>query len=467
MISLVVVVITVGIGGAFLTQGLVHSTEQKSSIEADEAMTMCDAGMERARQALGAYRGGATQAWHWKDIITYCVSSGRFTPLQMKADAKAFFATPLFAAYAQSIDVLGSNPTNAADNFDPLTPAYLPANQTTWSAGDTGKVLFGNTFPFQRGALYIVLSVTPDPSNTANVNNTVDPDNAYVTVTATLQSGMQRQVQGVLAKPGSVQKLKANGLAAIVSNDTVSLTGSITVDGRDHDYAGQNVTGPGVFGIISNSAMAAPSNGSVGGNGTAPPHPKGTAPGSTQGNYPFPNGYPATPDSALSMADGSAVAQGTLKNAAISAGTYFNNAAAYSNYLSSTQGGKASGAIGDGAIVYLEFTPGNGMFDLGSGNSKSSIMVVHTSTDSGIISEVHGNFTGLLLADGVVRNNGTSHIVGEVQVFSPTASQAGNVFGNGNAEIDFSSAALADLPGVAGNTIPPTPAKLLSYRRMQ
>jgi len=85
-------------------------------------------------------------------------------------------------------------------------------------------------------------------------------------------------------------------------------------------------------------------------------------------------------------------------------------------------------------------------------------------TNSGIAKEVHGNFTGLIMADGFVRNNGTSHIVGMVQLFSPTASTAGNVFGNGNAEIDFSSAALADLPGI-GNA--PSPAKVISYRRVQ
>jgi hypothetical protein len=38
------------------------------------------------------------------------------------------------------------------------------------------------------------------------------------------------------------------------------------------------------------------------------------------------------------------------------------------------------------------------------------------------------------------------------------------VFGNGNAEIDFSSAALADLPGIGGTN---APAKVVSYRRVQ
>ncbi len=94
-------------------------------------------------------------------------------------------------------------------------------------------------------------------------------------------------------------------------------------------------------------------------------------------------------------------------------------------------------------------------------------MVIHTDTMSGVAQEVHGNFTGLLIADGFVRNNGNAQITGMVQLLSPTASEAGNVFGNGNAEVDFSSGALADLPGAAGSSIPPTPATLGSYRRIQ
>jgi len=150
---------------------------------------------------------------------------------------------------------------------------------------------------------------------------------------------------------------------------------------------------------------------------------------------------------------------GTLKQAAKDAGMYFDTQAGYEAWLSTN-----GGAIPGGAIVYLEFVPGNGQFNLGNGNSKSSIVVLHTDANTAIAKEVHGNFTGLLMADGFVRNNGNSHIVGMVQLFSPTASAAGNVFGNGNAEIDFSSAALADLPGTSGSD---SPAKLSSYRRLQ
>jgi hypothetical protein len=449
LIALVIVIIAVGFGGAFLTQALIHSNEQKWTIEADEAFTMCDAGMERARQALGVYKG--QKLWAWKDIATYC-STRPGDGTSIKKDATALFGSAAFVSYIQTIYPAGGGANVSADNTNPAL--LLPYNQAAWSSGDANKVLFANSIPFQRGALYINISLPPGTPAGA------DPDNLIVTVAATLPSGVQRQVEGVLAKPKS--SLRINGLAAVVSNDNVGLTGSIVIDGRDHNYKGDALTGdPGAFGIISDQPMSDPTNGSVGGNGNAPPNPKGTAANSVKGSYDFSSlgGYPTGPDGAMTSDGTTPLPNGTLKQAATDAGMYFNNQSAYEAWLT-MQGGK----IPDGAIVYLEFAPGNGQFNLGSGNSKSSILIVHTEAMSGIVKEVHGDFTGLILADGFVRNNGNSHIVGMVQLFSPTASSAGNVFGNGNAEIDFSKAALADLPGPSGSD---APASLVSYRRVQ
>jgi hypothetical protein len=501
MIALVIVIITAGIGGAFLSQALIHSNEQNWSIEGDEATVMCDAGMERARQALGVYRYGnsAGLKWSWAEICQYCESAPAATKAlsndppppnnrikndanyynawrgEMKkyilADAKAMIKSTTFKGYAEAslatVHSTGAVTIKALDTVD--TTGFIPGTPRVWSSAGapsttdgSPKILFGQTIPFGRGTLYIHVSaplVSASPFATLDYA-TKDPENIVVTVTATLQSGVQRQVEAVLTKP--VVKIAANGLAAIVSNDDVSTTGSIIVDGRDYDYSGTNVVGNGVFGIISNAPMSPITNGAVGGNGNAPPKPKGAAANSVQDSYDFSKtgGYPAGPDEALSVvSSGDKLKPGTLKQTAMDAGTYFATQTAFDTFVS-----KNGGKVPDGSIMYLEFTPGNGSFDLGSGNSKSSILVLHTDTNSGIAKEVHGNFTGLIMADGFVRNNGTSHIVGMIQLFSPTASTAGNVFGNGNAEIDFSSAALADLPGI-GNA--PSPAKVISYRRVQ
>jgi hypothetical protein len=542
MISLIVVILTAGIGGAFMAQALWHSNEQKRSIEADEAMAMCDAGMELARYAMGAYRAGppapstppappvvsaVTGVWKWGDMIAYCASrdtiagnagytvGAALTPEAnggyLAADAKTLFKSPYFCNYFQWIDSNATNATktnaNASYNNYNGMPFPVPTNPRSYASGDSTRgvtslnnpltpapppppIPIGNNIPFQRGAIHIRVDSAVGASG-------AEPDNAVVIVTATLQSGVQRQVQGVLYKaqvpPAPLQLAGGGaGLAAVVSNDVVDLTGSITIDGRDHQYSGTTaITAPppltatnsaGAYGIVSQSAMTAPKNGSVGGKGAAPPSPKGTAPGSLASSYGFnaangyPSGYPMTPDAVLTTVQGTnangqnsttALPNGTLKAIAQQNGTYFADQTSYSNWLSAQS---ASGPLPGGQVLYLEFSPGNGMFDIGPGNVRSSIMVIHTDSQSGIAQEVHGNFTGLIIADGFVRNNGNSQITGMVQLLSPTSSFQGNVFGNGNAEIDFSSQALKDLPSTTlgnGSTsgLPTTPATLEAYRR--
>src|SRR5258708_6039879 len=369
MIALVIVIITAGIGGAFLAQALVHSNEQKWSIEAGEVMSMCDAGMERAGQAMGAYRGNKT--WTGKDMITYCAGAGRpTTGPAIKADAMALFGSPTFANYVNKIYASGPSSAIAANSADPT--GILPANTTAWASADTypaapsaSPVPIGNSIAFQRGAIFI--QVVAPPGTLPGV----DPDNAVVTVTATLQDGTQRQVQGVLSKSATVSPLKANGLGAVVSNDQVALTGSIIIDGRDRLYTGATaITAPpplaspsyGAFGIVSNSAMSDPTNGAVGGNGTAPPQPQGAAPNTIASAYNFAaNGSPTTPDGVLSLADGTPVKNGALKAAAQASNTYFSNAGAYSTWLSSQPNPRPGGQI-----LYLEFAPGTGLFGLGA-----------------------------------------------------------------------------------------------------
>src|SRR5258706_8783415 len=88
LIATIVVVLIAGIGGAFLAESLIHSREQRNGVDADEALTMCDAGMERARQALDYYRGyqNSGSLWTWDQILTYCAARPTDT-LIIKTDA--------------------------------------------------------------------------------------------------------------------------------------------------------------------------------------------------------------------------------------------------------------------------------------------------------------------------------------------------------------------------------------------
>ena len=133
----------------------------------------------------------------------------------------------------------------------------------------------------------------------------------------------------------------------------------------------------------------------------------------------FPKGYPSGPDEATGLASGS------LKKMAQGSGTYFTSESQFQAMLSAN-GGK----MPDHKVVYCDFTPSGGSFDVGSGNAKSSMLIVHTDSGNGAIKNLHGNFTGALFADSIIHVNAGTKIVGMVQLFSPTASDAGNVFGN-------------------------------------
>lgn len=452
LISLVVVIIAVGIGGAFLSQTLYHAKEQSWAIEADEAMTMCDAGMERARQALGVYKG---TLWNWNNLATYCANSPTDGML-IKQQAMAFMASSTYQGYTKLLWTSSSGTTqqttgtrvgstsNTADNTDPTT--LLPMNQTIPTpSADQNKVLFGWPIAFNRGVLFMTATVP------GGAIPGTEPTNLLVRVTAILPSGLVRQVEGLVEKPNPTP-LKANGLAAVVSNDQVSVNGNTMIDGQDYNYTGTKVVGTGVPGVLSVSAINVGGSAGIGGKGAFAPS-KGAATESLATNYVFQNGYPPDPDTSLNLAPG------TLKAYAQANGTYVQDAAGFSALLSAN-----GGHLPNHAIIYADFNPGNGSMDIGSGNSLASILIFHTDQTTATVSELHGSFTGLMLADAIDHVNAGTSIIGEVQMFSPTASTAGNVFGNGTSTIKFSSAVLGDLPGLSAGG---SPATLSAYRRVQ
>jgi hypothetical protein len=502
LIATVVVLLAVGIGGAFVSISFAHSRGQAQLIEADEAMTMCDAGLERARQALAFYRGG--KQWTVDQIFQYSSNNYKTMyvnyyaalqisppsptpdptlppdPLVLKADYVSRRSSLQFTNYnpalygGQSVNInvwnnaiWGNNNTTDPNVAQPGMPFdHINPGSTDPAA----NVVVGWNLPFHKGAIHIHIrnnsdSATLDPSGNAG-SPTHDTDSLImVTVTATLPSGLQRQIDGTVQwppppPPGGVAQFTA--LGAVVANDSVNTNGNTTIDGRDYAYstttgASTTLTGnPGVFGVVSGNAIGVGGSSGVGGNGSPPPA-KGAATGSTAQNFVYPGGYPPTPDALMNQPSG------TLKATAQAQGTYFSDEASYTAFLNnSTNNGK----IPDHAILYLEFTPGNGAFELGSGNTLSSILIVHTDSYTGTISQVHGNFTGALFADSVVRVNAGTNITGMVQLFSPTSSSSGNVLGNGNSNIRFSSAALNDLPSAngGGGSAPALP--LMASRRI-
>lgn len=454
LITVIVVFLAAGIGGALMAQSLIHSREQQRTTEADEALGMCDAGMERARQALDVYRGlNGAEAWSWDGVLTYC-STLSGDPVQIRKDYLSRMNSAAYTSYASKIWSADAGARKGADTL-PAAKTVPPSAATTNVPSSTdptaANVFIGWNQPFNRGAVHVMVRNNGGAGDTA----THDEDGqVLIVVTATLPSGLQRQVEGLLTLPSAASiPLKVSGVAAVVSNDKVDTNGNITIDGRDYDYSGTKLTGdPGVFGVLSTKTITTGGASAIGGVGIAPPK-KGTASGTTSQNASFKTGYPATPDEVVG------VPAGTLKKSAQSDGTYCATAADFSALLA-----KNGGKLPDHAIVYCDFDPGNGSFSIGSGNEKSSILVIHNDASTTSVKNLHGAFKGLLIADSVNHVNSGTALTGMVQLLSPTSSAGANVFGNGNATVRFSSAVLADLPGASSGSSG-TGSTLTSYRR--
>jgi hypothetical protein len=459
LLAIILALLLFGVGGAFLSLTLGQNKSQSGLMRADEALLICDGALEKVRRALFVYRHN--QIWDWRSINKYCSQITLTSPQAIKADFLARAVTPPFAAYYTQLNqsyqaqagtslspVLGVNTANEAP--PPPTPSDTPGTDD-WV---TNGIFLGWNVPFLNGAFHAL--VRNNDESATNPGYSADPfkdtdGKVIVTITATLIDGTQRQIEAVVFYIDP--KASATFPGAIVANTDVDMKGNITVDGRDYleDGSGLNPNGTngtsGVFGIVSRTAIAMGGSSASGGNGTAPPG-KGASANSLAPAYNFSGGFPAGPDEALGLSPG------TLKSAAQQNGTYFASQADYAAYLGAN-GGKMPG----GQIIYLEADT-SPPFELGGTmNVQPSILIVHNSTSSTSVKNIHGDFKGIFFADAVDHVNAGTDILGAMMAFSTVP--GGNAFGNGNSTVRYSSAVLGDLPSVGPGT-----AKILSWRRI-
>jgi hypothetical protein len=260
-----------------------------------------------------------------------------------------------------------------------------------------------------------------------------------------------RSIEEVVDKAIATPTIFGGG--SITSRDAIDFSGSISVDGRDWNMAGSAIVGGGVDGVWSGGAVTVSGSAGIGGNGISPPD-AGAAPGSVEANHDWAadgvdndrdgtvdqpgETFPTDPDQAMGFP------AGTLKAAAQSMGTYFSTQAAY-NAAVVLNGGSAPG----GKIIYCDFSP-SPPFELGGVmNATPSIMIVHNATSNAIAKNVHGEFKGLLMADKIEHINAGTNVLGMVFAWG----QFGNLFGNGNSSIKFSSEVLANLPQFSPNPV--------------
>lgn len=288
---------------------------------------------------------------------------------------------------------------------------------------DDDGFVFGNTAGSFAGGSY-------------NTTAVLVGDEYTIISTGTDHANNQRAIE-VIAK-SAIVPLNSDSVAAVTSMAPVTLSGNISIDGRDHDINGVLI-GEGVDGILCGNAVTSGGNSTIGGNNIAPFKDSVEADGVFDENFDFstmyPGGYPDDPDDVLG------VAQGTLKAAAQAAGTFFASQATYDAFIAAN-GGDMPG----GAIVYLEFDACVPTEIGGVMNHPPSILVMHNPAGNSNMKNIHGKFKGLILADSVTHVNANSTILGAMQTTWP--SSVGNTYGNGNSDILFSSEALANLPGI-------------------
>ncbi len=217
--------------------------------------------------------------------------------------------------------------------------------------------------------------------------------------------------------------------AAISTNNPVSVLGTLTVDGRDHDINGNLIAASGLPGIWTTRTINISGNAQVGGTADgidyAPSKPANV--NTYAANQTYPGGYPSNPDLVLG-GDATGFPNGTLKSMAQS-GLYGSQYTASPGTLTYPLRGVTYVELPDDG----DWSPAN--FD-GSG-----ILVVCNSQGNAKIGNINwGTFRGLLIADDIVRLHAA--VIGAVVSLMPNPSD-GNTIGNGSGSVLFSRVAIS------------------------
>ncbi len=217
----------------------------------------------------------------------------------------------------------------------------------------------------------------------------------------------------IIGRIAPAHPLNAAGIkGAITSRSNVTITGNITVDGRDWDSSNTSIfDSMGTWGISSCGSVSQQGNAKVGGNGTEPIKNAGETIIQEGGSV---ADYPSTPEEVLGLEPG-----------------------ALDEYKTSSLPTPFEG------IYYLTNDAG----PLHFGNS-SGILIVHNDTWEAELQITDGTFKGIIIADKMDKINGNATIIGSVVTL--TASEV-STFGNGNAIIRYSSRVINNLAAYCKN----------------
>ncbi|MCX7726118.1 MAG: hypothetical protein N2053_04640 [Chitinispirillaceae bacterium] len=232
------------------------------------------------------------------------------------------------------------------------------------------------------------------------------------------EGGFKKRIEVLATKRRvlPIDSLSARIPAALMSRGAVSLTGSIDIDGRDHDSIAiipDDTIGRGTFGVLTCGLFNINGNGKVWGNNKGPGTKKNytTLKDTVYRENVFPCGIPSTPEAVLGLPAG-----------------------ALDKYKIKSKDLK----LPFEGIVYVTESVGN----INDNGISRGIFIVHNSTTSAVISKINGSFKfrGIIICDDIDKINGNAHIVGAVVILSPNPN-----FGNGGATILYSKRVLDNL----------------------
>ena len=228
---------------------------------------------------------------------------------------------------------------------------------------------------------------------------------------------------------------------SVSTNSNITTLGDLVVDGRDHSSTGILISGQGTQGVWTTGGLQQKGSSTIGGTDGSGDDFSPTKPGSDSvisTLQTYPGGYPGSPDS-LMGGPANGYPEGTLKaiaQAGLGGSQYVTNPGNLTYPLK--------------GVTYVELpngSPWNSANITGSG-----ILVVHNPTlTAGIYNINTGVFTGIVMADDIVRIHNT--IIGAVIGISPNP-PSGNCIGNGTGSILFSREAINAATNLANLIVP-------------
>ena len=240
-----------------------------------------------------------------------------------------------------------------------------------------------------------------------------------------LYDGIAKSVTVIIQVPQN-ENFPPGVKGAISTNNEVLTSGTLTVDGRDHDLNGNLTGNPGTYGIWSTGDLTRQGSSAIGGYNSGTNYAPSSTPNANSYAEEQPGGYPSTPDSVMGGTP-NGFPPGTLKTIAQSG---FNGSQYVTNpnYLTYPLSG----------VTYVEIPSGSSW--ISSNIDGTGILVIHNSASNAIIkNENIGQFKGILIADDIIHIHTT--IIGAI-IGLTTHPSEGNSIGNGSGNVLYSRQAI-------------------------